>query len=542
MRNLAGGDKRKRGRPPKVQANAMTQALRSSPAAHSLVVERGESLSGNEQSQKVPNIISNVVIEPPLNASTGNTNATITRSRTTHASSSEQEPSNGVQFNDNVIFERGRGAARSGHGDSSRDHGSDRGLITPGLRLVESYPSGSIAGNVDNNLDIDEQRRRAASDKSNILGGGPADMVEKVGEMRANEYISNQPANEVALRKRKLEIEMESSRIKLRLLDAERESVELALASAGAPGAHGVGETSSYAADNISSTVAHALTNALREFRSSTPNDRQPSLINRLAIEKQDLSFSGNTMEWLRFKRAFDQSSALGNYSDQENAYRLFKCLKGDARSAMESLMITSNSGIEIMNALERRYGNAGEVVLKLVGAIRNLPRLNSDKMHIVEFASVLKNNVKAMLSIGNPGYLNNIELIREVFNKLPQPMLLKYNDFVASSANPSNLETLANFLDHEADLANRAGTAHVFGGLNRSVNKPTEKRNAPKRVYQINEASTANSPKRSGCYRCSSEEHRIGSCKEFIGLSLNERWGWVKDKSNPRGFKCLGS
>ena len=125
-------------------------------------------------------------------------------------------------------------------------------------------------------------------------------------------------------------------------------------------------------------------------------------------------------LDWLRYKRAFDQSTELGKFSDQENAFRLFRRLKGEARESVESLMMTSNSGKQIMNALERRFGNDDEVVLKLVDSIRNLPKLNSGKTDIVTFASIVKNNVDAMISVGKMGYINNTELLRDLMSKLP--------------------------------------------------------------------------------------------------------------------------
>ena len=92
----------------------------------------------------------------------------------------------------------------------------------------------------------------------------------------------------------------------------------------------------------------------------------------------------------------------------------------------VESLMMTTNSAKNIMKALEHRYGNEYDVILKLVGTIRDLPKLNSRKTEILAFASVIKNTVLASLSAGHGGYIHNIELVRDLLSKLPNDLLSK--------------------------------------------------------------------------------------------------------------------
>lgn len=55
-------------------------------------------------------------------------------------------------------------------------------------------------------------------------------------------------------------------------------------------------------------------------------------LVRRLTSTKQLPKFDGNSLGWLRFKRSFDLTSELGNYSEAENVARLFSCLEGEAR------------------------------------------------------------------------------------------------------------------------------------------------------------------------------------------------------------------
>lgn len=400
------------------------------------------------------------------------------------------------------------------------------------------------------NTDRDASMRRRATATRGRANSTRIDFVNEVlGEEPFDETEttthSNDPQNRdlVLLRKRKLDLEIETNQTKLKLLKAASDRVEVELVCARASRSLVEQAPDASMGDELSTTISNAVTNAFREMRSSTPNDRQPTLINRLAINKQNLSFSGNTMEWLRFKKAFEHSTAMGGYSDQENVDRLFNCLKGSARESVESLMMTTSSGIEIMKALERRFGNEDEVVLKLVGAIRALPKLSSGKTDIVEFASTVKNNVTAMLSVGHTGYINNIELMRDLLSKLTHVTISRYNDYVASSDNNSDLRTLADFLDREADLASRAGTASLFGSTYRDAINRGDKRNASstRRVNAIGFEQNAGSSENSICWYCTEKGHRVANCQEFLNISVDDRWKWVKTKNNDRCFKCLG-
>lgn len=90
-------------------------------------------------------------------------------------------------------------------------------------------------------------------------------------------------------------------------------------------------------------------------------------LINRLTYKKGLPQFSGDCLEWLRFKRAFETSSNLGGFSDTENIARLFEALKGEAKDAVDSLMVTACSAQTIIKTLELRFGNADRITDRIV-------------------------------------------------------------------------------------------------------------------------------------------------------------------------------
>ena len=65
--------------------------------------------------------------------------------------------------------------------------------------------------------------------------------------------------------------------------------------------------------------------------------------VNRLT-NKNLPHYEGEVREWLRFKHAFELSTRLGKYTDEENIGRLHDCLRGKAREAVSSPLITATS------------------------------------------------------------------------------------------------------------------------------------------------------------------------------------------------------
>ena len=210
--------------------------------------------------------------------------------------------------------------------------------------------------------------------------------------------------------------------------------------------------------------------------------------------------------------------------------------------------MLTTDSAADIMNALERLYGNEHEIIEKLVSAIRELPSLKQGKIDIVTFAATVKNNVAAILSVGHSGHLYYPELIQEVIQKVPQAMVYRYNEHVGRSSDPPGLSTLANFLTLEADLANRAGTARILGNTNRDSKVHQNKKGLKfdhgrnsKAVLSINNRDRSRSVQRENrCWYCNSSFHILYKCTDFCSLSVNEKWLWVRKER--RCFKCLRS
>lgn len=294
------------------------------------------------------------------------------------------------------------------------------------------------------------------------------------------------------VRKRKLEEDGKELLRKLQRVQEEKDHLELELnpanlaspprdAEAERQASAPLGEVRLQQRDLVV-TMSAAFAQALKV---NQKRDVDPGLVNWLTSSKEALEFSGNSFEWLRFKWAFENSTELGVYSDEENVSRLYGLLKGDARKAVESLMFISKSAVEIMGALELLYGSNDRILQKLVESLRKFPRLSSGDMNVITFASHVKNSVTAVQSIGIKGYLSNPDLLYDILRKLPESMIFGYNEFIARTSRVSDLTALAAYLGDHAKIANLAGTARILNSVRRSDSDRREN-NRSSRAYAV--------------------------------------------------------
>lgn len=290
-------------------------------------------------------------------------------------------------------------------------------------------------------------------------------------------------------------------------------------------------------------------------------------LLQRATVGKRLPTFEGDVLEWPCFKRAFNETSKAGGFSEEENLMRLYESLKGIAKDAVSSLMVTSNDSKQIIDLLELRFGNPNAIASRIIDDIKALPKLYSNNSDLITFATKIKNCVAALEAASHIGYLHSHELIREITQKLPYAMIYNYNRYLNDNGKPNEpaLITLSKFLFFEAEIACKAGTfdrswntqqkKRESGGQqkDRNLGQRQEENRGNKRPWQQRERTHATTEKtesgspakkkkndEESCSLCDTKSHSIVNCERFINLSVADRWAWVRE--NKRCFKCLKS
>ena len=280
-------------------------------------------------------------------------------------------------------------------------------------------------------------------------------------------------------------------------------------------------------------------------------------LLHRLTSSKDLPNFNGDCLDWMRCKKAFDLSTKVGGFSDEENVARLHRCLRGEAREAVASLLITATSAAGIFESLEMRFGNPEVIVSKTIQKLKRLPKATSGNVDIVLIATEVKNAVASMQALNHIGYLHSPEIYREVLNKLPPLMTTLYSTFAADApVSEPRLITISNYLQLEAKKATKAGTVNIRElekPLRESTGQDRNKKpyeNPKQKAYTL---SASNQERRStgkqalrdntssrgqSCLHCADTTHGINKCANFLELPVDKSWDWaVKGKVC---FRCL--
>ena len=98
---------------------------------------------------------------------------------------------------------------------------------------------------------------------------------------------------------------------------------------------------------------ARALENKLNTIRQTSLCNDNSRFVHRMTSGKKLPTFSDNPLEWPRFKKEFELSTILGDYTDSENVSRLWDTLIKDARETTRSLFVAGNNSSEIIKNLE---------------------------------------------------------------------------------------------------------------------------------------------------------------------------------------------
>ncbi|XP_061725398.1 uncharacterized protein LOC133531282 [Cydia pomonella] len=109
-------------------------------------------------------------------------------------------------------------------------------------------------------------------------------------------------------------------------------------------------------------------------------------------------AFSGDITEWIAFRAEFEDSAPM--FSAVNNVSRIRRALKGEARTAVKSIMYTVQDPYEIMEALERQFGDPEEIVLTELHNVKRMPRLAEDNGNIASFAAHIANAVATIKSL----------------------------------------------------------------------------------------------------------------------------------------------
>ncbi|KAH9642865.1 hypothetical protein HF086_009959 [Spodoptera exigua] len=271
--------------------------------------------------------------------------------------------------------------------------------------------------------------------------------------------------------------------------------------------------------------TVHLLASALRDFAAaSTSNNFNTNLLSRICTPKDLPLFFGDPMEWLHFKQAYEESSKVCNFKDNENLWRLRKCLKGAAREAVSALLISATSPETVMSTLELQFGNPDIILSRILLDIKKLQPVSQDyHKDIVPFSIKVRNCVAAVKVIGQDEYLNGISITTSILSKLPPILISKWADYSYAWTQQGKRPTwfdISEFLNQEATKVSSLAL----------LNK--------KKYTEGTVLFNKNIDNNEKCQFCRITKHKLYECKKFRKALRKDRWSFVK--RNRLCYKCI--
>ncbi|XP_054085566.1 uncharacterized protein LOC128921580 [Zeugodacus cucurbitae] len=235
----------------------------------------------------------------------------------------------------------------------------------------------------------------------------------------------------------------------------------------------------------------------------------------------QDLpNFDGCAEDWPMFAAAFEQSTATYNYTNFENNQRLQRCLQGEARETVHSLLIHPDNVPAIMDMLRFRFGRPELLIRSQLRQVREMPYITESAVDkIIPFSVKVKNLAVFLQTINGQHHLCNPTLMEELVGKLPMSKKLEW------ARTSSTIQPYPTIRDFSTWLS---GVADLICTVQDSRPNEHKRRVLLQATANIREIT---------CPLCRGG-HYISDCGTFKSLSVQERWR--KAKQLRLCFSCL--
>ncbi|XP_055714778.1 uncharacterized protein LOC129808899, partial [Phlebotomus papatasi] len=256
--------------------------------------------------------------------------------------------------------------------------------------------------------------------------------------------------------------------------------------------------------------------------------DKMAQLLSRQGEDNKLPKFNGNPASWPLFYSSYIRTTKSGGYKGDENVLRLQKCLEGDARDAVISLLARPDKADKIIEILKRKFGGDERVARSAIEKARAVPGPKStDGQTFIKFASAVENLVLALDGIDDNSYLQDRRLLNEFEEKLPlnlKWMWLSHITHNEKARLPEFSEWLAGISKVTAD---------------RPKSDRDERTSTTKEFRKTRQVGSVSTKKPSTCSRCA-EAHRLEDCPSFKKMSTDERFKFVR--TNGLCIRCLKS
>jgi len=192
------------------------------------------------------------------------------------------------------------------------------------------------------------------------------------------------------------------------------------------------------------------------------------------------------------------------------------------------------------VEVLGKRFGDPEVVIQRLLKQTQQLTSVREgDYGGILKFSDSVRNVSATAVSMGCTPFLTNPQLLTELVSKLPVPLQVDWTkEKRRLNKTFADLRDFAVWLE---DLSEVYVKLYQPQQKKSSSAEQQQPRSRPNRVLVAAEEKKERRPtekKHRKCLHCRDGLHFIAECSEFKGLSVEERWKWLREKGHC--FVCL--
>ncbi|XP_044761992.1 uncharacterized protein LOC123319195 [Coccinella septempunctata] len=281
--------------------------------------------------------------------------------------------------------------------------------------------------------------------------------------------------------------------------------------------------------------LCHTISEAVKSVGSAPRRDR---FIARQVVEKDILHFDGNPEEWTVFITQFRKIASLCEYSSEEMMIILQKCLKGEAKLAVSGMMISPDNVDSVLKILEMRFGRPDLIIDGLISKIKAVTPIREHNIEsLIKFSNHISCLVATIKSLGYNEHLQNPTLVRDIVQKLPDMIKLRWGEEVMKKHGTVDLNDLSDWI---SDIA--AAACYVSRPSSSTMNK-TEPRSKPfvyssTKRYETTLTTVESKKTDKLCTYCREKGHYIQDCSKINQDDVETRWETVTRRK--LCFSCL--
>ncbi|XP_050091178.1 uncharacterized protein LOC126574831 [Anopheles aquasalis] len=226
--------------------------------------------------------------------------------------------------------------------------------------------------------------------------------------------------------------------------------------------------------------------------------------------------FSGNPEDWGNFKSRFETSTRMCGYSDDENTIRLQESLSGRALKAVQCRLYNPENVREVMETLERMFGQPETIIGNIIRQIRQAPAPKLDRLQsVIDYGIAVEELCATVKNSGLHEYTYNATLLQELVDRLPPTLRLEWGRRKMTLPHSGSLKHFGVWMKETTDAAI-------------AVTPPVQAANG--RVFAHHEPNDDDDGHSDRCPMCEKPSCEKGPrCDAFISKNINDRWNLVR-------------